>query len=105
LCAESFEDFRHSDPDVNVNLMLTTTPVTILAQSDHGYEGVHHITNLVGGNHRSSFELLFSILFVIKLTKIVDENGEEKCGGKFADLKSLTFLFPAEYSTGTNRDR
>jgi hypothetical protein len=64
----------------------------------------YHITSLVGGNNCGSIELFFSILFALNLSKTFDSSGKECFSGKFAKLKSLTFLLPDEF-TGNKRDR
>jgi hypothetical protein len=99
-----FGTYTHKDLSVSVDVVITTTPVTVLAQ-DHNiiHPRPEHITSLVGGNNYGLVELFFSILFVLKSSKTVDAKGVERFSGKFRNLKSLSFLLPNEYS-GDCRD-
>jgi hypothetical protein len=99
-----FDTHVHCDTAANIKVSLTTTPFTNLSRADDNHPKAHHITSLVGGNNYDSFELLFSILYALNLSKTFDANGKECFSGKFTNLKSLTFLFPDEFS-GDKRDR
>jgi hypothetical protein len=103
--SDSFDYYEHQDSSVQVQVTLTTTPFTVLAQENNLHPGAHHITSIVGGNHKDCFELFFSILFVLKFSKFTNHEGVECFGGKFSELKSLTFLFPAEYSGRHHQER
>lgn len=95
LDLDTFKEWPHCDADVGVNITLTNTPFMIMAQPNTEHPPVNHITSIVGGG--GCFELFFSILYVLKMSKISDKNCVESFGGKFSDLRSVTFLLPVEF--------